>query len=110
MQTPEMEVLLAMVTELGRGLNQYLAGKSAPGEAVPLILDTCERMRAKEPSSAVEYWLGVIERHAAEVANPRERSGANGHLLASEEFLGIQLLKDIYYLRTQLLNAGSAIH
>lgn len=110
MQTPDMEVLLAMVTELGRELNQYLAGKSARGEAVPLILDTCERMRAKEPSSAVQYWLGMIERHAAEVANPRKRSGVDGHLLASEEFLGIQLLKDIYFLRAQLMNAGSAIH
>ncbi len=110
MESPDLEVLLAMITELGRELNEYLAGKSAPGEAIPLILEICQRMRAEEPSSAVKYWLGAIEHHAAEVANPRKRSGGDEHFLASGEFLGIQLLKDIYYLRTQLMNARSAVH
>jgi len=50
----------------------------------------------------VKYWLGAIEHHAAEIANPRRRSGFDAAFLTSGNFLGLQLLKDIYYLRTQL--------
>jgi hypothetical protein len=104
METPDLEFLLGMVKDLDRELDRYLAGTSTPSEAVPHILGTCQRMRTKELGDAVKYWLRAIEHHAAEIANPRKRSGADSDFLASDGFLGIQLLKDIYYLRTQLMN------
>jgi hypothetical protein len=110
MQSPDLDFLLGMVKELDRELDRYLAGTSAPAEAVPHILGACQQMRTKDLSDAVKYWLQAIEHHAAEIANPRPRSGADSDFLASGSFLGIQLLKDIYYLRTQLMNVRSAIH
>jgi len=105
MESPDVEVLLDMVKNLDKELDNYLAGSSAPSEAVPHILETCQQMRTKELSGAVKYCLGKIELHAAEMANARQRSGADAGLLTSGEFLGFKLLKDVYYLRTQL-NAG----
>jgi len=110
MESPDLDVLLGMVKDLDKELDKYLAGSSKPSVAVPHILETCQQMRTKDLSDAVKYWLGAIEHHAAEIANPRQRSGADAHFLASGEFLGIQLLKDIYYLRTQLMTARTSIH
>jgi len=110
MESLDLEFLLRMVKELDRELDRYLAGTSAPSEAVPQILGTCEQMRTRDLSDAVKYWLRAIEHHAAEIANPRQRSGGDSEFLASGSFLGIQLLKDIYYLRTQLMTARGPIH
>lgn len=110
MESQEEQVLLSMVKDLDSALDQYLDGSSKASEAVPHILETCQRLRAREVNSAVKYWIGAIEHHAAELANPRERSGADSDFLASGEYLGIQLLKDIYYLRTQLMSARAAVH
>jgi len=109
MESQEEEVLLSMIKDLDAALDQYLAGSWKASEAMPHILETCQQMRAREVNRAVEYWIGAIEYHAAEVANPHERSGADSHFLASVEYLGIQLLKDIYYLRTQLMNARNSV-
>jgi hypothetical protein len=109
MEGSDLAFLLGMVKNLDRALDQYLAGTSAPSEAIPHILGTCEQMRTKDLSDAVKYWLQAIEHHAAEIANPRKRSGADSDFLASGGFLGIQLLKDIYYLRTQLVSTRSAV-
>jgi hypothetical protein len=110
MDIQEHELLLTMVKDLDKALDRYLAGPDRPSEAVPQILEICQRMRSKELSDAVKYWIGAIEHHAAEIANPRERSGGDSDFLASGGFLGIQLLKDIYYLRTQLMSACSAVN
>ena len=64
----------------------------------------------KELSDAVKYWLGAIEHHAAEITNPRKHSGGDAPFLASGNFLGLALLKDIYYLRTQLISMRGAEH
>jgi hypothetical protein len=66
-------------------------------------------MRAQAPGPAVKYWLGAIEHHAREIASPRKREGADAHFLTSSGFLNVQLLKDVYYLRTQLMNARATV-
>ena len=110
METLDGEALLSLVKVLDKALDRYLSGSEQACVAVPQILKTCEQMRALAPSTAAEYWLAAIEHHAAEIANPRQRSGADAHFLASGGFLGIQLLKDIYYLRTQLMTAPTPAH
>jgi len=110
MDSPDLENLLELVKNLDRALDRYLAGATQPSEAVPHILETCQQMRSKELSEAVKYWLGAIEHHAAEITNPRKRSGGDAPFLASGNFLGLALLKDIYYLRTQLIGMRSTGH
>ena len=110
MDSPDLENLLELVKNLDRALDRYLAGAAQPSEAVPHILETCQQMRSKELSEAVKYWLGAIEHHAAEITNPRKRSGGDAPFLASGNFLGLALLKDIYYLRTQLIGMRSTGH
>jgi len=99
-----------MVKDLDKDLDRYLAGSAQASEAIPHILETCRQMREKEISGPVHYWLGAIEHHARQIAKPRNRTREDEHLLASRDFLGIQLLKDIYYLRTQLLSARTTVH
>jgi len=108
MGSPDVEVLLSMVKDLGTALDRYLAGASDASEAIPHILETCQQMRAKQITGPIDYWVGTIERHAAEIANPLEYLGADGRVLSPGEYLGIQLLKDIDYLRTQLMSARTA--
>lgn len=110
MDSPDLENLLKLVKNLDRALDRYLAGAAQPSEAVPHILETCQQMRSKELSEAVKYWLGAIEHHAAEITNPRKHSGGDAPFLASGNFLGLALLKDIYYLRTQLIGMRSTGH
>lgn len=110
MANPDSEALLGLVKDLDKVLDRYLSGCDEPCVAIPKILKTCEQMRAQAPGAAVEYWLGAIEHHAREIANPRKREGADAHFLTSSGFLNIQILKDIYYLRTQLMNARATVH
>jgi hypothetical protein len=110
METPDTEALLGLVKDLDKALDRYLSGSDEACVVVPQILKTCEQMRAQEPGAAVKYWLGAIEHHAREIASPRKREGADAHFLDSTGFLNVQLLKDIYYLRTQLMRAGTAVH
>jgi hypothetical protein len=110
MAIPDTEALLGLVKDLDKVLDRYLSGCDEPCVAVPQILKTCEQMRAQEPGAAVKYWLGAIEHHAREIANPRKREGADADFLTSSGFLNIQILKDIYYLRTQLMNARATVH
>lgn len=105
MELPDVEVLLSMVKDLGKALDGYLAGASDASEAIPHILETCQQMRAKRITGPVDYWVGTIERHAAEIANPLEYLGTDGRILSPGEYLRVQLLKDIYYLRVQLTSA-----
>jgi hypothetical protein len=102
--------LLGLVTELDKTLDRYLSGSAAASDVAPKLLETCQRMRARAPGAPAEYWLRAIEHHVKELANPRKREGADAHFLASHGFLGVQLLKDIYYLRTQLMRARAAVH
>ncbi|HKI65449.1 MAG TPA: hypothetical protein VKA16_12595 [Burkholderiales bacterium] len=74
------------------------------------MLETYQEMRTRELSEAVKYWLGAVEHHAAEATNPRQRSGGDWQFLGSEAFLGTQLLKDIYYLRTALVKTSNTKH
>jgi hypothetical protein len=76
MESPELEELFDLVKTLDKTLDQYLAGAAKPSVAVPHIFETCQQLRSKELSEAVKYWLGAIEHHAAEIANPRRRAGA----------------------------------
>lgn len=110
MESPDVEVLLGMVVQLNKALHQFLAGTSQASEAIPHILGTCQQMRANKIPSQVDYWLSTIERHAGEIANSREHLRADGRPLSPGEYLGIQLLKDIYYLRIQLLSARAPAH
>ena len=110
MATVDSEALLSLVKELDKVVARYLSGCDEPCVAVPRILEACEQMRAQAPGAAAEYWLGAIEHHAREIANPREREGADADFLASSGFLNVQLLKDTYYLRTQLMSVHSAVH
>jgi len=110
MESPDVEILLGMVKELDKELDRYLAGSAQASEAIPHILEMCQQMRDKEISGPVHYWLGAIEHHARQIAKPRNRIREGEQLLASGDFLGIQLLKDIYYLRTQLMSARTTVH
>jgi hypothetical protein len=110
METADTEALLGLVKDLDKVLDRYLSGSDEACIVVPQILKTCEQMRAQAPGAAVKYWLGAIEHHAREIASPRKREGADAHFLASSGFLNVQLLKDIYYLRTQLMSARAAVH
>jgi hypothetical protein len=67
-------------------------------------------MRECELNNGAEYWLGAIEQHAAAIRNAPVRSWDDGPLYRSETFLGMQLLKDIYYLRLQLTNGRGSLH
>ena len=95
MGSPDVEVLLSMVKDLNKALDRYLGGVSPASEAIPHILETCQQMRANQITSPVDYWVGAIERHAAEIANPLEHLGADGRILSPGEYLNIQLMKDI---------------
>ena len=108
MEPHEVDALLGMIKELGRTVDRYLAGKVECAEAVPRIVDACKQMQAKRLTDGPAYWIRALEHHAGEILNPRERSGALAHYLGSGEFLRIQLLKDLYYLRSQLLNARTS--
>ena len=109
MATRDDEVL-GLVWLLDEVLDRYLSGAAPACDAASQILEACEQMRAMEPSEGAKYWLGAIEHHAAEIANPRERMGEHAPFIASTGFLGIQLLNDIYYLRTQLMSPGNTAH
>ena len=110
MEIVDNEALLGLVKDLDKAVDRYLSGSEQACVAAPQILKTCGQMRELAPTAAVEYWLGAIEHHAREIANPRKREGADAHFLASNGFLGVQLLKDIYYLRTQVMSARAAVH
>lgn len=110
MTSIDVDVLLKMVGDMDLELDRYLAGSSGPSEAVPRILEACQQMRAMELDAAAQYWLRSIEHHATEIRNPRPRSRSDGALFSSGDLMDSQLLKDIYNLRLQLLNARSSIH
>jgi len=103
MESPDVEVLLGMVKDLDSALDRCSAGSSKPFEAVPHILETCQRMRTKQITALVHYWLGAIEQHARQIGSPSTRLGTVGHFPASDAYWGIRLRKDIHSLRTQLM-------
>jgi len=110
MQSPDAKVLLDLVKDLHEVLDRYLVGSSEASETAPQIIKTCRQLQAKELNSAARYWLGAIERHATEIEKSPKRSWDDGHLYSSGAFLGMQLLKDVYYLRLQLMNGRTSIH
>jgi len=110
MESPDAEALLEMVKDLHKVLDRYLVGSAEATEAAPQIIEACQQIREKELNSAARYWVGAIERHATEIGKSPKRSWDDGHLDSSGRFLGIQLLKDIYYLRLQLINRRSVIY
>ncbi|MFZ1910118.1 MAG: hypothetical protein WAU52_13640 [Burkholderiales bacterium] len=110
MESGDFDVLLGLVKDLDRELDKFLSGSASASDAIPLILDTCKQMRSNELSDAVKYWLAAIEHHAAEITSPPRRADEDYRFLTSSAFLGTQLLKDIYFLRTGLVNARSSIH
>ncbi|HXZ51300.1 MAG TPA: hypothetical protein VEH51_04800 [Burkholderiales bacterium] len=110
MESADVEVLLDMVQNLNDVLDGYLVGSSKGSDAAPRLIETCRQMRARELNSAAKYWLGAIEKHATEIERSPRRSWEDGQLYSSGAFLGMQLMKDIYYLRLQLMNGRSAIH
>ena len=110
MQSRNFDVLLGLVKDLDRELDKYLADSTSSSQAIPRILDTCQQMRTMELSGAAKYWISAIERHAAEIASPCCRSDGERHFLTSSGYLGTQLLKDIYFLRTRLMNSRDSIH
>jgi len=106
----EFDVLLGLVKNLHEELERYLTDTASSPDVVPRILGTCKQLRTMNLSEAAKYWLGAIERHAAEIASPRCRSDGERHFLTSSGYLGTQLLKDIYFLRTRLMNSRDSIH
>ena len=109
MDSEDIRILLAMVKRVDRELDRYLAGGPQPIDAIAEILETCEQMRTRTLDGAVTSLLYAIERYAGEIANPRNRSGTDGHFLASSDFLGLRLLKAIYNLHTRLTDARTRI-
>lgn len=110
MQSPDAKVLLDLVKDLHEVLDRYLVGSSEASETAPQIIKTCRQLQTKELNSAARYWLGAIERHATEIEKSPKRSWDDGHLYSSGAFLGMQLLKDVYYLRLQLMNGRTSIN
>jgi hypothetical protein len=110
MESPDEDTLLGMVKDLNDTLDRYLVGSSKAAETAPRLIKTCQQLRAKEINSAAKYWLGAIERHAGEIGKAPKRSWDDGNLYASGAFLGMQLLKDIYYLRLQLRHTRRSLH
>jgi hypothetical protein len=105
-----MRGLLDMVKDLNDVLDGYLVGRSKAADAALRLIETCRQMRARELNSAATYWLGAIEKHAGEIERSPRHSWDDGRLDTSGTFLGMQLMKDIYYLRLQLVNGRGAIH
>jgi hypothetical protein len=110
MKSPDEDILLGMVNDLNDTLDRYLVGSCKASETAPRIIKTCQQLRAKEINSAARYWLGAIERHAGEIGKAPKRSWDDGNLYSSGAFLGMQLLKDIYYLRLQLRHRRNTLH
>jgi hypothetical protein len=104
----DADALLVLVKEMSEELSRYLAGSVGPAEAIPRILATCKRLRATELDEGMRYWLGAIERHAAGLGSPRGGSDDERWLFSSSEFLRVHLMRDISFLRLQIVNARSA--
>jgi len=104
MQSRKPESLLQMVERLNRKLDRYVAESTLPAAAVPDILGFCRRMRALNDDSTIEYWIGAIERHAAEIRDPSAPSEEIGSLPWSAQILSshLHLLKDVHNLRSWL--------
>jgi hypothetical protein len=109
MDSEDVRILLALVKKVDREFDRYLAGGPQPIGAIAEILETCEQMRSRKLDGAIAYLLDPIERCASEIANPRNRSGTDGHFLASSDFLGLRLLKEIYNLHSRLKDANTKI-
>ena len=109
MKSPDEDTLLGIVKDLNDILDRYLVGSSKASETAPRLIQTCQQLRSREINKAARYWLGAIERHAAEIGKAPKRSWDDGNLYTSGAFLGMQLLKDIYYLRMQLKH-GRTLH
>jgi hypothetical protein len=112
MDPRELKQLLGMVENLNSELDKYLAESSLPAEAIPHILKFCQHMRAKNLDSAIQYWLGAIERHATEISNPQTPSEEIGSLPSSARLLSteLHLLKDVHNLHILLTHSRGAIH
>jgi len=112
MQSRELERLLQMVERLNRKLDRYVVESTLPAAAVPDILRFCRRMRALNDDSTIEYWIGAIERHAAEIRAPSAPSEEIGSLPWSAQVLSshLHLLKDVHNLRTWLNQPQEAGH
>jgi hypothetical protein len=94
-----------MVERLNRKLDRYVAEATLPAAAVPDIVRLCRRMRALNDDSTIGYWIGAIERHAAEIRDPSAPSEEIGSLPWSAQILSsyLHLLKDVHNLRTWLM-------
>ena len=105
----EFDVLLGLVKNLHEELERYLTDTASSPDVVPRILGTCKQLRTMNLSEAAKYWLGAIERHAAQITRSSNRSASEGDLLTSSVFLGTQLLKDVYFLRRRLESRHDSI-
>lgn len=110
MESSEFDALLGLAKDLREELDLYLRDTVSSAEAMPRILDMCKQMRAKELSEAAKYWLGAIERHAAEITSRGHRPGSERNLLALSVFLGTQLLMDVHYPRVGTVDGSDPIN
>lgn len=100
MESTELDALLGLMKDLHVEVERYLTDAGSCLDAIPRILDVCTQMRTRELSESANFWLSALERNAGEIFSPRPRPGVERRLLTSSVFLGSQLLKDAYYLRT----------
>jgi hypothetical protein len=108
--SPDVELFLNMVKDLDLELDRCLSGVSKPLEAASLILETCQRMRAKELTGPIHYLLGAIEQHARRISNPSKRPETDRRFLGSDTYWSIRLRKDIRALRGQLMGTRNAVN
>lgn len=111
MQSREPELLLQMVERLHSKLDRYVAESTLPAVEVPEIFKFCQRVRAMNPDSTIEYWLAAIERHATEISDPHAPSEEIGSLPRSARLLDshLHVLKDVHNLRTWLKQPHAAV-
>lgn len=109
MDSPDVELFLNMVKDLDLELDKCLSGVSKPLEAAALVLETCQRMRAKELTGPIHYLLGAIEQHARRIGNPSKRPETDTRFFGSDTYWSVRLRNDIHALRGQLMSARNAV-
>jgi hypothetical protein len=112
MEPRQLELLIRMVEDLDRELATYVAKSALPAGAIFHLLKACHQMRMKKLDSTVQYWLEALERHVAEMSNPRTSSEEVGSLSSSARLLSTELhvLKDVHNLCTLLMHSRGTIH
>ena len=86
MEPREVELLLALVKDMDKELDRYLADSSSSSETMPQILETRQQMRTKELSDAVTYWLASRGCYSEEIANQEDSRGRNTTIRRKRRF------------------------